>query len=408
MPVNSAVLPEFHEAKGEFIVKAHDPYLLVRNLGLVQRQAGVPREVAELVCAYARLCADSRKPLQFFDPSVSRDSLRRQFIYRWIVEKNPATDERFVSFLLKYARTMAARRLPVIFTTDHLAHKLGISKRYLWYIARNQNEFYREFRIPKQNGESRVITAPKGIVSTIQRWIYHRILSSLKPERSATAFVKGTSVVENARRHLGRRVVVRLDLKDFFPSITFRQVRKVFEKLGYPYTVAVCLANLCTLGGRLPQGSPTSPALSNLVCRRLDRRFSGLARRLRFRYTRYADDLLFSSNDPRLPSLIPFFKDIVGEEGFSVNEGKVRVMRKGSRQTVTGIVVNERPNLPRNHVRTLRAAAHALTRFGPGAVRIRSRRAGNPDAVRVLRGHASYLKMVNPRKGGDLLRKIQT
>jgi retron-type reverse transcriptase len=194
-----------------------------------------------------------------------------------------------------------------------------------------------------------------------------------------------------------------MDLEDFFPTITWVQVRKAFERLGYPYSVAVVLANVCTRGGVLPQGAPTSPALSNIVCARLDRRLSGLARSRGFHYSRYADDMAFSSDDARITSLIPFIRQVIAEEGFKVRADKTRVAKAGARRAVTGIIVNERPNLPRAHVRKLRAATHRLAHHGPEAVIVPSRRTGS-DPQAVLAGHVGFLAMINPARGRALNR----
>jgi retron-type reverse transcriptase len=386
----------------------NDPYLAVHNIGLLQRQAGVDPEVAELVSAYARMRVDAGKPLNFYDEAASTRRLSRNYMYRRLIQQNRDVDPRFLSFLIRYGNTLAGRRLPVIYSVDHLAAKRRMSETRLHWMAHNQKRFYTEFRIPKSNGESRTILSPNGALRAQQEWILRRILNKRTSHPCAFGFVPGRSIVDNARRHTGREVVVRIDLKDFFPTITHREVRKVFERLGYPYRVANLLANLCTVDGKLPQGAPTSPSLSNLVCQKLDRRFAGLRKKLKFRYTRYADDLVFSSNNPKLPSLIPFFKEVIQDEGFEVNDTKIHVMRKGQRQKVTGVVVNRKPNVSREQRRLLRAAMHRLKTQGPDAVVLKSRKPDPPspfglrrtsaDPVAVLRGHLSFLNMVRRRE----------
>jgi retron-type reverse transcriptase len=293
---------------------------------------------------------------------------------------------------------LAARGLPVVYSVEHLAAKRRMSEKQLRWMARNSRLFYKEFKIPKANGESRIILAPQGRLLTQQRWILRKMLDRATPHKYACGFVKGRSILDNARPHVGRKVVIRIDLQDFFPSISHRQVRKVFEQLGYPYRVASLLANLCTVDGFLPQGAPTSPAISNMVCGKLDRRFAGLKEKLKFRYSRYADDLVFSSDDDRLPNLIPFFKQVLREEGFAVNQGKIRIMRQGQKQKVTGIVVNQKTSVDREHVRRLRAAVHRLKTQGPEAVDIKTRPGRERDPLYVLRGHLSFVRMV---RGGS-------
>ncbi|HPG00889.1 MAG TPA: retron St85 family RNA-directed DNA polymerase [Kiritimatiellia bacterium] len=381
-------------------------YLAVQNLGLVQRQAGVDPEIADLVCAFARLRTDAGRPLDFYEEDPSVEKMSRQFCHAWLVEKNADADPRLLSFLTSYGSTMASRRLPIVYSVGHLANKLRVSEARLRWMSRNQHRLYREFRIPKANGRERVICAPEDQLLTFQNWILRHILNRGKVHKYACGFVRGKSILDNARPHIGRKVVVRLDLADFFPSITQRQVRKVFERFGYPYRVASVLANLCTLDGRLPQGAPTSPAISNLICVRLDRRLEGLKKEMKFRYSRYADDLVFSSDNPKLPALIPFLKEIIRSEGFAVNEDKVRIMRAGVQQKVTGVVVNTKTGIPRKKARQLRAAVHTLRTKGIEAVRVESKRVGEVDPVYVLRGQLSFMQMVKPDAGRKLMAEL--
>lgn len=381
-------------------------YVAVENLGLIQRQAGTDPELADLVCACARLLSDEGRPWRFYDTSVTPTDTEDDFLSAWVGQKNPDADPRVRQFLQAYSRLLAVRRLPVLFSVGHLARKHKLSEQHLNWMAWNSRRNYREFTLPKSGGGVRTILAPEGKLLTLQRWILRHILDRRQPHRRAFAFVKGRSILDNVRGHIGRKVVIRLDLKDFFPSITHARVRKVFQGFGYPYRVAVTLANLCTVDGRLPQGAPTSPALSNLVFQRTDRRFAGLAKKMKFRYSRYADDLIFSSNKNNLPCLIPFFKQILREDGYEVNEGKVRVMRQGQRQEATGVVLNEKANLRREHVRRLRAAVHRLHTHGPEGVQLPSRKPGEHEPRFVLQGHLSFLNMINHGQGDALLNVI--
>ncbi len=372
-----------------------EKYKTIEALNQLQRQAGADPEIKDLVCAYARACLDAgREPVMHDeDPSPS---LRDDKHLKWIVERNPDIDLRLLDFFGRYSRTIGARRIPVIFNNEHLARRLHMSVADMNGMLFNRRQLYRSFEVPKSDGRSRTIHAPCGRLKRIQSWVVRSILDHRKPHRSARAYRKGMSIADNARPHIGRQVVLRIDLEDFFPSITHRQVRKVFESFGYPYRVAIALANICTLDDSLPQGGVTSPAVSNFVAGNLDRRLAGLARRMKFRYTRYADDLILSSNNPRLPELIPWIKEIIVDEGFRVNEKKVRVMRKSRRQTVTGIVVNETMNIPRSERRRLRAMEHRRRTMGDDAVEDHVSRNTAADPVRVLEGKLSFLHMINP------------
>jgi RNA-directed DNA polymerase len=217
--------------------------------------------------------------------------------------------------------------------------------------------------------------------------------------------------------------VVKIDLKDFFPTVTFRRARGVFRRAGYRDQIATLLALLCTeapreivehdgkkyfvaLGPRcLPQGAPTSPGLTNTLCLRLDRRLTGLARRLGWRYTRYADDLTFSLPDghkgkPRLGTLLGSVARIASAEGFRVHPKKTRVARKGAQQRVTGLVVNGAgaPRVTRDLKRQIRAALHNASKGKP---------LKEGETIDRLAGYAAYIHMTDPTLGAKLLAQIE-
>jgi RNA-directed DNA polymerase len=384
--------------------RTSDRYLAISNLRLLQQQAGVDTGVAELVVAFGRLLVDAGEPLQF-DPRPFRSGSIEEHRFRELIAANPSADEGFLAFVAAYSARMLRKRTTPIINRDDLAAQLGYSPRALAAIVARSASFYREIRLPRKNGSFRIIHSPSDPIRGAQGWIFRKMLASYRPSDVAHGFVRGRSIVTNASQHVGHTVLVMADIAEFFPTITFRRVRKAFEKLGYPYSVAVTLANLCTRNGVLPQGAPTSPALSNIVCEGLDARLQGLAVSRGFAYSRYADDLAFSSDDRRLPSLLPFIREIVKDEGFELRREKTRIARRGARRVVTGVVVNERPNLPRAHVRRLRAALHALATKGPGAVKIDGARP-DADPLSVLAGHIAFLTMVNPARGRSLVRHM--
>jgi retron-type reverse transcriptase len=321
----------------------------------------------------------------------------------------------------------AENELPPLDSPQQLAEALGLSLPRLRWLAFHRDAatrlHYYRFTIPKRDGSERPIWAPLPTLKAAQRWILHHVVEKLRVHGAAHGFLPGRSTLTNAAAHTGAKLVLHLDLKDFFPTVTFPRVKGVFRKAGYREQVATLLALLCTeapreivqedgktyyvsLGPRcLPQGAPTSPALTNTLCLRLDQRLSGLAAKLGWRYTRYADDLTFSlplgnQGKPRLGTLLGLVRRIVEAEGFRIHADKTRVARRGGRQKVTGLVVNgtQPPRVPRRLRRQLRAARHNL-------------RLGKPpregDTLARLAGYAAYVHMTDPMLGGQLLEAFQ-
>ena len=242
------------------------------------------------------------------------------------------------------------------------------------------------------------------------------MLEKVPLEPEAHGFVKGRSTVTNATPHVGQGVVLNVDLKDFFPTISFRRVRGLFQSLGYSPAVATVLGLLCTEAPRrqvtfdggawwvavgercLPQGAPTSPAIANLISRKLDRRLRGRLGKKGWAYTRYADDLSFSRKDftrADLGFVHACIRHVVEDEGFALNPKKGRAQGRGGRQDVTGVVVNVKPGLPREEVRRLRAILHAAKKTGLSA----QNREQRPDYRRYLEGKIAYLMMIDRAKG---------
>jgi RNA-directed DNA polymerase len=382
----------------------HDRHLTVQNLGLIQRQAGVDREIAELVVAYGRLMVDSGQPLSFEFPHSPSGSREHELLSR-LRTMNREVDGRFLSFLAAWAAAMERQNCQPVYSRADLADQLGMTPKQLLVTIGRRSSFYRRLTIPKRNGDARIIHSPRAPLRAIQNWILQNILSGFTPSKASHGFAAGRSIVTNATYHQKKRVVINVDIEDFFPSIKFCSVRKGFQRIGYPYSVAVDLANLCTSKGVLPQGAPTSPALSNLVCIRLDRRLTGLANSLGHTYSRYADDLTFSSDDGHLPAILPFIREILADEGFKVAEHKTHVYRESGRQLVNGLVVNQAINIDRREVRRLRAALHRFHTQGADAVFFKSKKPTIQNHAKVLQGHLAFLKMVNPARAQSLLRK---
>ena len=282
------------------------------------------------------------------------------------------------------------------------------------HSARDRVLHYVTFALPKRRGGERLIMAPKKRLKAVQRALNTLLVSKLPTSSYAHGFRRQRSVRTNAQPHVGKQVVLRMDLRDFFPSIHFGRVRGLLVSLGYAYPVATVLATLMTEAPRqpvrvgeqtfyppagsrsCPQGAPTSPGLSNAVAMKLDHRLAGLARKRGFDYTRYADDLTFSGDDLAAAHALRLAASrVIEEEGFEVNAGKTLVMRASGRQQVTGVIVNRTLGLSRSERRTLRAALYREAQL---------RASGNADAglLARLRGKLAYVSMLNPEQAARL------
>ncbi|ROQ90487.1 RNA-directed DNA polymerase [Delftia acidovorans] len=324
---------------------------------------------------------------------------------------------------------LARHGLPELADAAQLADAMGITVAELRFLGFHREvartHHYHSFTLPKKTGGERLISAPMPRLKRAQYWVLDNILAKVPAHDAAHGFLAGRSIVSNAAPHAGHDVVINLDVKDFFPSIAFGRIKGVFRHLGYGEAMATLLALLCSenraqawqvdgeklfVGGKarervLPQGAPTSPMLTNLLCRRLDRRLLGLARQLGFVYTRYADDLTFSASGEaardNVGRLLGRVRWILRDEGFTPHPDKERVMRKGRRQEVTGLVVNaDKPGVSRETRRRLRAALHRATQASAGKPAHWQGQAAQPSQ---LLGLAQFVYQVDPVQGGPLL-----
>lgn len=330
-------------------------------------------------------------------------------------------------------------RLPDLVTPRALADWLGVGVGELeWFAdwqgreARTPSEPLRHYRYrwaAKRRGSARLIETPKPRLKAIQRRLLRGILDVVPPHDAAHGFRSARSIRSFSAPHAGRRVVIRLDLQDFFPSIRFARVEAVFAAAGYPEIVARLLAGLCTNCApadawrgaegllpkpeqrlaserryralHLPQGAPTSPALANLAAFRLDCRLAALARASGGRYTRYADDLAFSGDEAFSRSARRFVVQVAAvalEEGFRVEHRKTRIMRQSVRQRLAGVVVNQHPNAARQDYDRLKATLFNCVRHGPAA----QNRDGRADFRSFLAGRIAHVSMLNPARGERL------
>ena len=323
--------------------------------------------------------------------------------------------------------------LPVLRTPEDLAHWLGVPLgRVAWLTGRFfENErpqsddvaHYHFHWVKKKSGGYRLIEAPKALLKFVQTQILRGILDKVPAHPAAHGFVKQRSIRSNAAPHIKSAWVMKLDLSNFYPSVTFSRVVAIFRSLGYSREVSIWLGRLTTSTipsnlaapdrrentvwpyrlRHLPQGAPTSPAIANLSAFSLDVRLNGLAAKYHARYTRYADDLTLSGKGKSIPALreiIPMAEWIVRNERFHLNRSKRRVLKQHQRQSVTGIVVNQKLGVGRAEFDQLKAILTNCVRQGPAT----QNRDGHADFASHLRGRIGHFKSVNAERGTKLLK----
>ncbi|MBP7686772.1 MAG: RNA-directed DNA polymerase [Thermoflexales bacterium] len=271
-------------------------------------------------------------------------------------------------------------------TREDVANLLEIDEsrlNYYLYIIPEPHR-YTTFQIPKKSGKFRTISVPATALKILQRKLNQVLLAVYQPKAAVHGFVLGKSIVTNAQMHLRQKFVLNIDLKDFFPSINFGRVRGMFVAPPYklPPMVATILAQICCWNNQLPQGAPTSPIVSNLICAKMDSQLLRLAEKHRCVYTRYADDITFSTSTSQFPIAIARKSEVtnqvevggdlgrvINENGFEINSDKIRLQTRQQRQEVTGLIANGKtpnktPNVQRRYLKQIRAMLHAWEKFG--------------------------------------------
>jgi len=327
---------------------------------------------------------------------------------------------------------LARFALPAFHTPEQLANWLGIPLgRLAWLVhrfsdnSRPENEadaHYHFHWLAKRRGGHRLIESPKRTLKSVQQKILADILGRVPPHFAAHGFAAGRSIVSNATPHVNQALLLKFDLADFYATVTFGRVTAIFRGLGYSREAAIWLARLTTsalpanipflrqepsavlpyLRRHLPQGAPTSPALANLSAYSLDVRLAGLARAFGAAYTRYADDLTFSGPADfgrSLRDFIPLVSQIIRQERFRVNAAKRQVLRANRALVVTGVVVNQKVNVPRRQFDRLKAVLNNCVREGPST----QNRAGHPRFAAHLRGRIAHVGQLNPARAAKLL-----
>lgn len=320
-------------------------------------------------------------------------------------------------------------QVPIIETVSQLVEMMELTVSQLRFLTfhrtTNQISHYKRFYIKKKSGGTRMISSPMPQLKKVQYWVFENILNKIPVHEAAHGFVEDRSIKTNAELHVGAEVVINQDLKNFFPSITFERVRGLFRSFGYSGQLATIFALICTepevdeveLDGEvyfvakssryLPQGAPTSPVITNILCKRLDNRLTGMAEKNDYVYSRYADDITLSTQKEeglaKIPQILWQSKKIIEDESFQLHPDKLHVMRTGSRKEVTGIVVNEKINVGRKKLNQFRALLHQIEKDGPEGKSWNS----NPNVLPAIKGYANFVNMVNPQKGAKLLEQVK-
>ena len=390
---------------------------------------GRPGEIA-VVAGIIKAVREQRSGL------LKAERERKQALKAAQQEKEPAKKRsgptflgRRVSSRLKFdggdPDAVTAMGLPALSSFADIADALEVTPEILQWLTYERGadttDHYTRFAIPKRGGGRRLISTPKPAMRAAQQWVRTNVLVPLPVSDYAAAFRPGKSIADNARLHSGKACVIRLDLKDFFGTVTFHRIRGFFQSLGYNPGVSTVLALICTdaprsrvtldgqtslviVGDRsLPQGACTSPDLANLITAGLDARIGGLARKFGYTYSRYADDMVLSTNEEEVfaAGVISAVSRVCVAEGFTIHHRKTRIMRSPNRQLVTGLLVNDGVRLTRKDLRKVRAFLHRCETQGLDAV---SAELGK-DARAVAHGYFAYIFMITPGVAMRLLEK---
>jgi hypothetical protein len=259
----------------------------------------------------------------------------------------------------------AAIELGLAFGFKHATFLTLVSKRIRPPFNRDLggalfDDLYRTYEIPKKAGGKRKISEPNFALKSFQKTILDKGIKKVKIHAAATGFVTGKNIIDNARPHTNKDLVVNADIRGFFPQTKFKFIRRAVDLIK-PKTLSVnarwMLAELLSYGGGLPAGAPSSPGIANIIMHPVDLSLSKACKNKKVDYTRYADDLTFSGVDAR--SILPFARDVISSLGYEFDKKKTNIFRKGRRQLVTGLVVNKKPNMAKPLRKRLRAAVHA-------------------------------------------------
>lgn len=331
---------------------------------------------------------------------------KTQYISEFKIELQKQYGKYYTHICIEYAKKLLDNNLPVIFDFEHLSLLLGIKKEKLASLVFGEEELiYKKVLIPKKRGGTRELLIPNNTLKYIQKWILDNILNNIRVSQFAKGFEKNKSILDNAIVHINQRCIINMDLQDFFPSIEMDRIFKVFYYYGYTKEISFILSKLCTYKGTLPQGSPASPKIANIICLKLDKRISNLCKKYEAKYSRYADDITISGNKG-ISGIIQIIEEIVEDEGFKLNKKKTRIAYNNKRQEVTGLNLNSgKVTVPREYKRKLMQEIYYCQKYGveDHLKHIRCEKAFYKEH---LYGKAYFINMIEPESAVKILNEL--
>jgi len=313
--------------------------------------------------------------------------------FKRIANENFYAEDEITQYL-DYAKILFDKKLPIIFDQAHFSLLVGYKLSYILRVTNSPQNFYRTFAIPKKAGGKRIISEPLPSLKEIQHWMLKEILYKCHVTGYAKAYLPNKSIVDNARFHVNKTGVLTIDIENFFPSLRLKKVYGFFNNLGYSKSVSMVLSRLCCLNDSLPQGAPTSPALSNLLMAPIDKRIIGFVKKYNISYTRYADDLTFSGDfEPGM--VIKFVKSVLSDYNLKLNENKTKYCLKNQRQEVTGITVNQKMQACKEVRKSLRQSVYYIKKYGLVS-HLEKTKDQRANSIRHLLGLSNFILFVNP------------
>lgn len=299
-----------------------------------------------------------------------------------------------IQLCLDYAEPLFEKDLPVIYNTSHLSYLVGYNKTYLKKAARYPKSYYRQFPVIKKDGTSRIVSEPLPSLKEIQTWILNEILYKNKVSRYAKAYINKRGIKDHVKFHSDSPVVLTMDIKKIFDSIEFDLVEQLFLKMGYSSNISNLLAKLCYLKDSLPQGAPTSPYITNIILYDFDEKISDYCRLEKIKYTRYADDLAFSGDFHR-NNLIMYVKKELRKLGLMTNNKKTKIMRQNQQQIISGLIVNQKVQVPKSNRNKIRNEMFYIMKFGIKSHMEKTNQI-KTNYVKHLIGKVNYILSINP------------